>query len=95
MAWGESYGSAWVKIRKQVLAREKCCRKCGSTERLEVDHIINKACGGTDDSWNLQVLCHPCHKRKTNQEKVAGLKRPRRSIKRTDTVYMGSQRKRH
>ena len=34
----------------------------------EVDHIITKAKGGTDDPDNLQSLCVQCHREKTARE---------------------------
>ncbi|AKI27425.1 hypothetical protein [Moraxella phage Mcat9] len=39
---------------------------------LEADHIINRAQGGSDDLSNLQTLCKPCHKIKTQKESQAG-----------------------
>lgn len=30
-----------------------------------VDHIVPKERGGADELHNLQVLCAPCHSRKT------------------------------
>ncbi|MBF6822601.1 HNH endonuclease, partial [Acinetobacter baumannii] len=39
---------------------------------LELDHIVNVARGGTDDESNLQSLCVPCHKKKTQQESRQG-----------------------
>ncbi|MEG9303316.1 HNH endonuclease signature motif containing protein [Psychrobacter celer] len=34
----------------------------------DVDHIINKAKGGSDDPSNLQSLCRKCHRSKTANE---------------------------
>ena len=31
----------------------------------DVDHILPKAAGGTNDEINLQALCHVCHSKKT------------------------------
>ena len=46
------------------------CALCGATAkdgvRLEVDHIIPIAKGGTSDKSNLQVLCHRCNKGKSD-----------------------------
>jgi len=39
------------------------CVECGSTENLELDHIIPVSQGGPDDD-NLQILCSVCHHRK-------------------------------
>jgi len=37
-------------------------------EATEVDHVIGKANGGTDDPGNLQAINHDCHKEKTALE---------------------------
>ncbi|MCW6035593.1 HNH endonuclease [Spirulina subsalsa FACHB-351] len=53
------------EVRQFVLNRDGgCCRSCGSTQNLEVDHIIPLAKGGTNDLSNLQALCRPCNRRK-------------------------------
>ncbi|WP_431832068.1 HNH endonuclease [Corynebacterium accolens] len=44
------------------------CVNCGSPSNLEVDHIKNVANGGSHDLDNLQTLCRPCHRKKTQQE---------------------------
>jgi len=67
------YGHAWRKLREVVLKRDNylCvqCRKDGRlTEATDVDHILNKAKGGTDSIDNLQSLCDSCHKIKTANE---------------------------
>ena len=69
------YGWEWRKLRLKVLHRDKgLCKTClvrgQITVATEVDHIIAKANGGTDDESNLQALCHSCHAKKTNQEKA-------------------------
>ncbi|ETY69602.1 hypothetical protein X964_04100 [Acinetobacter baumannii MDR_MMC4] len=52
---------------------EWTCQCCGIvTKDLELDHIVNVARGGTDDESNLQSLCVPCHKKKTQQESRQG-----------------------
>jgi 5-methylcytosine-specific restriction endonuclease McrA len=63
----------------------KCC-KCGSTERLEYDHI-NPALKKSKQSFlsigkkdllnqidNIQVLCHECHKSRSTAQKNAAWK---------------------
>lgn len=67
------YGSAWDKLRKQVLTRDKhLCQPCLAKHRVtpatQVDHKTPKAKGGTDDMGNLQGICAPCHDAKTARE---------------------------
>ncbi|MCP3681834.1 MAG: HNH endonuclease [bacterium] len=71
------YGSRWDKLRLKVLKRDRylcmVCRHDGIlTKANQVDHIINKAQGGTDNSDNLQAICDNCHTKKTNVEKRHG-----------------------
>ncbi|GFM89357.1 hypothetical protein PSCICO_47560 [Pseudomonas cichorii] len=69
--WGSGRGGRpWRRIRERILIRDQyTCQKCGKiTEQLEVDHIIGKTLGGTDDDLNLQSLCVPCHQVKTAAE---------------------------
>lgn len=68
------YGHSWRKVRKQALERDQyLCQECLkhgiATLATDVDHIINKAQGGTDELNNLQSLCNPCHKNKTISER--------------------------
>lgn len=52
-------------VRKQVLERDgHACVLCGSTDRLEVDHVIPQAEGGTHDLANLRTLCTGCHRQR-------------------------------
>ncbi|WP_444942725.1 HNH endonuclease [Microbulbifer sp. ZKSA006] len=67
------YGPAWRRLRKPVIARDKgLCQIClltgVATIGTHVDHITPKSQGGTDELSNLQLLCKPCHQRKTAQE---------------------------
>ncbi len=66
------YGRHWEKLRLCVLREEPLCRIClmgGRTEpSTDVDHMIPKAAGGSDQRSNLQGLCHSCHSRKTRRE---------------------------
>lgn len=42
------------------------CARCGSTERLILDHIVERKDGGPDfDPSNLEWLCHAHHQAKT------------------------------
>lgn len=59
------------KLRVLVLERDNFrCKFCGATseqERLEVDHILPEALGGTDSLNNLATLCQPCNRGKSKQ----------------------------
>jgi 5-methylcytosine-specific restriction protein A len=64
------YGTAWEKLRKVVLQRDRhLCQPCLEAKRFtpanQVDHILAKANGGTDDPANLRAICSPCHTKKT------------------------------
>jgi hypothetical protein len=55
-------------IRHQVLQRDEfCCQQCGSTHELQIDHIRPVSLGGDNAITNLQVLCGPCNRRKSNR----------------------------
>lgn len=40
------------------------CVRCGTNEKLEFDHIIPRAMGGSNTARNLQLLCEPCNRAK-------------------------------
>ncbi|MEZ6954134.1 MULTISPECIES: HNH endonuclease [unclassified Aeromonas] len=70
------YDWAWRKRRKRILERDKyLCQVCLAlgivTPATQVDHIVNKEAGGTDDDDNLQSICDPCHGTKTRAEALA------------------------
>lgn len=75
------YGWAWQKLRARILARDKgLCQPCLKLGRpvaaRDVDHVVPKHRGGTDDDTNLQSLCGPCHDAKTAKEGRAAQPRP-------------------
>jgi 5-methylcytosine-specific restriction endonuclease McrA len=68
------YGTEWEHLRAQVLKRDgyqcQACRRAGRlTAATHVDHVVEKADGGTDDPANLQSLCRPCHDAKSAAER--------------------------
>ena len=55
-------------IRMFVWQRDEGkCVKCGSNERLEFDHIIPVAKGGSTTERNIQLLCESCNRAKGAQ----------------------------
>ena len=69
--WGQGRGGRpWRRLKAEIHKRDDwTCKCCGRvTTELELDHIVNVAQGGTDDESNLQSLCVPCHKKKTQIE---------------------------
>lgn len=55
----------WNRIRLRTLRRyNHRCADCGN-RATEVDHIVN---GDDHSDSNLQALCAPCHRKKTQAE---------------------------
>jgi 5-methylcytosine-specific restriction protein A len=62
------YGHSWRKIRERILERDgHTCRLCGQPAN-QVDHVVPKHKGGTDDESNLVSLCTFHHAKKTGRE---------------------------
>ena len=67
-------GSDYVpgSLRYQVLSRAKGrCELCGISKdekALDVDHIIPRSKGGSNDMSNLQALCYTCNRQKRNTD---------------------------
>jgi 5-methylcytosine-specific restriction endonuclease McrA len=50
------------QVRPFVLDRDNyTCQKCGSKRYLEVNHIVHREHGGSNDMSNLITLCDVCH----------------------------------
>ena len=59
------------KIRNEIFQRDKYkCIICGSTQNLEIDHIIPFSKGGKTEMKNLQTLCKSCNKKKKDKTKL-------------------------
>jgi hypothetical protein len=54
---------SWPTLRKHIFNRDRRCVKCGSVHALQVDHILPRALGGSDDPDNLRLLCRSCNQR--------------------------------
>lgn len=51
------------------MSRDRCiCAICGKPGANEVDHIVPKSQGGTDDLANLRAVHQACHLRKSSSE---------------------------
>lgn len=90
MAWSKEsshsrgYGARWQKLRLHILARDfylcqcaECAKRQVPLPATEVDHILPKAQGGTDDESNLRAVNKDCHKRITLEQQG---KKPRPRI---------------
>lgn len=59
-------------MRYKILKRAKFrCELCGISaepKALEVDHIVPRNSGGTDDESNLQSLCYSCNSMKRDRD---------------------------
>lgn len=58
-------------VRFDVLKRDRRCQLCGAGPEdgtLQIDHIVPRSQGGSNDISNLQVLCAPCNRGKSNRD---------------------------
>jgi 5-methylcytosine-specific restriction protein A len=79
---GKAKPSAWSRIKRVVLRRDgwRCQLKlAGCVSRAsEVDHEVPSFEGGTDELSNLRAACEPCHRVKSEEERLRGLASARR-----------------
>ena len=55
-------------VKHEVWQRDRgCCVECGSNELLEFDHIIPVSKGGANTTRNIQLLCEPCNRSKSDK----------------------------
>jgi DNA-binding CsgD family transcriptional regulator len=71
----------WYKLRWKILERDQyTCQYCGQSApnvRLEVDHRLSLADGGTNDDSNLVTACWACNMGKDGLRQSIVLKRQR------------------
>ena len=63
-------------LKRWIAAQARwCCRGCDEVvdHLYEIDHIVPLHKGGTNAPSNLQLLCSPCHRRKSWLEMALGL----------------------
>jgi len=56
------------QILKRAGARCELCGKSAKDEQIDVDHIVPRAKGGSNDISNLQALCRSCNGAKRDQD---------------------------
>ena len=68
--WGNAYQQGPLyqqKLRSFIFSRSNNqCVYCGA-KATEIDHIIARANGGTDSSYNLTPACRSCNQMKSNK----------------------------
>lgn len=56
-----------TNVRRAVWIRDQGkCARCGSRERLEFDHIVPLARGGSNTERNIELLCEVCNRAKSD-----------------------------
>lgn len=55
-------GSQWKRIRNIAIAKAPFCGRCGTTQNLQVHHIMPFRLTHNNDQKNLMPLCCKCHK---------------------------------
>lgn len=64
--------SNWQSTRRRILQRDReRCRVC-NRPGFEVDHIVPRRLGGSNEDKNLWVLCREHHAAKTGKERADG-----------------------
>ena len=60
------YREKWFNANQSWNGRYKCkcCGKWFLKKDIDIDHIIPKNHGGTDELWNLQPMCKHCNRQK-------------------------------
>lgn len=78
VAEGFYQSTEWRTLAAQVKRERGCfCQRCGSTDRVIADHVIERKDGGAPlDKSNIELLCHKHHQAKTAKargERAKGL----------------------
>lgn len=79
-------------VRYEILRRDDhACRYCGAKPprvELEVDHVIPRHHGGSNEPWNLTAACRDC-----NRSKGAGIPNEHviLEVRQDETYYLRSK----
>src|SRR6516162_3020181 len=77
-------GSLKFEVLKAAQFHCELCGVSADVRALEVDHIIPRTLGGTDDPSNLQALCYSCNSMKRDRDDT-NFRQIRASFKRTES----------
>jgi CRISPR/Cas system Type II protein with McrA/HNH and RuvC-like nuclease domain len=61
---------ARFRVLRKCSFRCRYCGKPASETQLEIDHVLPKACGGTDHEDNLVAACGDCNRGKADDSAV-------------------------
>ncbi|MBE5936886.1 MAG: HNH endonuclease [Lachnospiraceae bacterium] len=64
-----SYRKKWFDNNKSTITGKYRCSHCGKKYRkkyIDIDHIVPRSRGGTNELANLQALCRYCNRSKGN-----------------------------
>ena len=53
-------------MRKILINDNSLCKICGSSKKLQLDHILPISNGGENKIENLQILCSKCNRKKSD-----------------------------
>lgn len=68
LALGDISGTVKYEVLKRAGTRCELCGVSNSERALEVDHILPRNHGGSDDMANLQALCYSCNAMKRDRD---------------------------
>ena len=68
LALGDISGTVKYEVLKRASTRCELCGTSNNDRALEVDHIVPRNHGGSDDLANLQALCYSCNAMKRDKD---------------------------
>lgn len=68
LALGDISGTVKYEVLKRASTRCELCGVSNNERALEVDHILPRNHGGSDDMANLQALCYSCNAMKRDRD---------------------------